>query len=104
MEEFTVNLPRRTTAALQIVASNRKEAKLPVSSLRETIYRRYANGESDIELAQRLKMPVGSIRLTLRGYDQINRRLLARTGLRELRETHQEVATEVWADMQRRAA
>lgn len=105
MAELKVQVPPRTSAGLYVIAGGKvRPAALPVTSLRKTIYQRYEDGESEREIAKRMGIGIESIRLTLRGYYEIARRLRARSNDRALRAQEPEVAAEVWSDLQRRAA
>lgn len=104
LPEFEVRPPIRTSVALQVIAGGRvRPAALPVIAIRKTIYERYEGGETERDISKRLGVGIESVRLTLRGYFEIHRRMRARSNDRALRAQEAEIAAEVWDDLRRAA-
>lgn len=72
--------------------------QLPTAPVRELIYELYVREErNELEIAANLKIPVASVRLVLRGYQEIARRWRA-TQPAWARATEAEIAAEVWGE------
>jgi hypothetical protein len=107
MPNLCLKAPERSNNGLQVIARTTNVATvpvIPVIPLRKQILDRYFSGETEREISTRMKMPIESVRLVLRGYHEISRRLLARSSDRTLRAQEPEVAAEVWQDLSKRRA